>query len=177
MVDHQSQWLNLPQLSHRQTDQIQTRTIGYLGSSEALRGESTVIDCVSTQLLGLGFSHTQAEGHSRHVLDWVGLPRRLWQREPKHLPLTELHQVNLAHTFAVDYSVIIIDLPVDHFDVANQRRLLKLITYRKTQDTCFIGCFREYDLRQQICDRNFSIQGPTPIPIAATASSTARRSY
>ncbi len=181
-VDHQGQWLNLPQLSHRQIDQIQAQTIGYLGQSEALHCESTVMDCVSHQLLELGLSRAQAEAQSRHVLDWVGLPRRLWHREPKHLSLHELHQVNLARTFAIDYSVIVIDLPLNHFDPDNQGRLLKLIEYRKAQDTCFIGQFDQDDLRQQICDRNLSIHVPTPVhadtvPTHAAASNIAVHSY
>jgi alpha-D-ribose 1-methylphosphonate 5-triphosphate synthase subunit PhnL len=174
-IEHQGQWLNLPQLPHRQASKIQASTIGYLGRSEALRAESTVMDCVSTRLLELGFSHTQAEGHSRHVLDWVGLPRRLWHREPKQLTLAELHQVNLARTFAIDYSVIVIDLPIDHFDLVNHMRLLKLIEYRKAQDTCFIGCFGHNDLLKQICDRHLSIH--VPIPITAAVGNTVHHSY
>lgn len=163
-IDHQGQWLNLPQLSHRQISQIQARTIGYLGSSESLCSIPTVIDCVQGPLLALGYSHPQAESHSRHVLDWVGLPRRLWHKAPADLPLAKLHQVNLARTFAVDYSIVVVDLPMDHFDPDNQRRLQALIEYRKAQNSCFIGCFDQGDLRQHVCDRNLSIHSPTPIP-------------
>ncbi|MEA5465247.1 hypothetical protein [Leptothoe sp. PORK10 BA2] len=163
-IDHQGQWLNLPQLSPRQMRQIQARTIGYMGSSEALRSMPTVIDCVQSRLLELDFSHSQATSHSRHVLDWVGLPRSLWHKAPADLPLVKLHQVNLARTFAVDYSVVVIDLPMDHFDPDNQKRLQQLIEYRKAQNSCFIGCFDQVELRQNVCDRNLSIPIPTPIP-------------
>ncbi|MFG6104012.1 hypothetical protein U2F10_17245 [Leptothoe sp. EHU-05/26/07-4] len=181
-VDHQRQWLNLSQLSQRQTGEIQARTIGHLGCSETLRTQSIVMDCVSKPFLNLGLSRVQAEGQSRHVLDWVGLPRRLWHQAPKHLTLAELHQVNLARTFAIDYSVIVIDVPINHLDRDNQRRLIQLIEYRKAQNTCFIGSFNDDDLRQQICDRNLSIHVPTPIfsdsaPTHAAASNIAAHSY
>ncbi|ESA32340.1 phosphonate c-p lyase system protein [Leptolyngbya sp. Heron Island J] len=181
-VDHQGRWLNLPQLSHRQIDQIQARTIGYLGQSETLRRESTVLDCVSRQLLELGLTRTQAEAQSRHVLDWVGLARRLWHQAPKHLTLNELHQVNLARTFAIDYSVIVIDGSINRLEPENQERLITLIEYRKAQDTCFIGRFDQDDLRQQICERHLSIHVPTYIPkdippIHAVANNIAAHSY
>lgn len=169
-VDHQGQWLNLPQLSHRQIGQIQAQTIGYLGRSEALRPLPSVMNCVLSPLLDLGFSRTQAEGHGRHVLDWVGLPRRLWRKSPAELTLAELHQVNLARTFAVDYSIVVIDLPLAHLDPANQKRLIELIDYRKAQDSCFIGRFDPADLRSEICDRNLSIHIPTPIPATTPVS-------
>ena len=160
-VDHQGQWLNLPQLSQRQVRLIQAHTIGYLGQSEPLRSAATIIDCVSHPLTEAGCSRAQAEAQSRHILDWVGLPRRLWHQAPKHLTLTELHQVNLARTFVVDYSVIVINLPLAQLDPANQMRLLRLIAYRKAQDVCFIGRFDQEELRAQICDRNLSIYVPT----------------
>lgn len=174
-IEHQGEWLNLPQLSHRKAGKIQARTIGYLGSSNALSSEVTVMDCVSHQLRDLGFSRGHAEGQSRHSLDWAGLPRRLWHKSTRQLTLPQLHQVNLARTFAIDYSIIVIDLPIDHFDQANQIRLLKLIAYRKAQGTCFIGRFDQNGLGKQICDRNLSIH--TPTPIRAAASSTNHRSY
>lgn len=176
-VEHQGQWLNLPQLSHRQAGQIQARTIGYLGQSEALRSKATAMDCVLHQLIALEFSREQAEAHTRHVLDWVGLPRRLWHRAPADLPLAELHQVNLARTFAIDYSVIVIDLPIEHIDPANQRRLLELIAYRKAQGTCFIGHFEHKDLWRQICDRSLAIHSHAPIPTAVAADNIAVHSY
>ncbi|MEM9265738.1 MAG: hypothetical protein AAGA46_09455 [Cyanobacteria bacterium P01_F01_bin.13] len=174
-VDHQGQWLNLPQLPQRQAVRVQA--IGYLGVSDSLRSGSTAMDCVLNKLLELGFSRTQADGHSRHVLDWVGLPRRLWHRALADLPLAGLHQVNLARTFAVDYGVIVVDLPMNHFDPANQRRLLELVDYRKAQNTCFIGRFEQADLRQQMCDRNLSVYVPTRVPIGAAANSIAVPSY
>ncbi|MGD1951759.1 MAG: ATP-binding cassette domain-containing protein [Leptolyngbyaceae cyanobacterium] len=158
-VEHQGQWLNLPQLSPRQTRLLQA--IGYLGPSELLCSASTVIGCVSQPQIELGVSRTQAEEQSHHILDWVGLPRRLWHRAPKQLAPAELHQVNLARTFAVDHSIIVIDLPLTQLDPANQTRLLKLIAYRKAQDVCFIGQFDQEDLRTQICDRTLSIYVPT----------------
>ena len=181
-VAHQEQWLNLPQLSQRQIDQIQARTIGYLGQSEALRRESTVLNCVCRPLLKLGLTRTQAEAQGRHVLDWVGLPRRLWHQAPKHLALNELHQVNLARTFAIDYSVIVIDGSINRLGPENQERLITLIEYRKAQDTCFIGQFEPADLHQQICDRNLSIHLPTSIPreilpIPAAANNIVAHSY
>ena len=176
-IDHQGQWLNLPQLSHRRAGQIQARTIGYLGSSEALRSESTVMACMLKPLLELEFSKPQAEDHSRHILDWVGFPRRLWYTAAKQLNLAQLHQVNLARTFAVDYTVIVIDLPIAQLDQANQRRLLNLIDYRKAQGTCFIGRFEQDNLREKICDRNLSIRVPIPIPTHAVTNSTVARSY
>lgn len=184
-VEHQNQWLNLPQLSQRHINQVQARTIGYLGRSDALLTAPTVMDCVLTKLLELGHSRSQAESHSRHVLDWVGLPRSLWQQAPDQLPLSKLHQVNLARTFAVDYGIVIVDLPVEHFDPANQMRLLELIEYRKAQNSCFIGRLDSGELRQRVCDRSISIHIPTPIPndklieapMGVAASSTAARSY
>ena len=160
-VDHQGQWLNLPQLSHRQMRLIQAGTIGYLGRSEPLRSAATIIGCVSHPLMEAGLSRTEAEAQSRQILDWVGLPRRLWYRAPKQLALPELHQVNLARTFVVDYSVIVIDLPLAQLDPVNQMRLLRLVAYRKAQDVCFIGRFDQEELRTQICDRTLSIYVPT----------------
>lgn len=146
--------------------------------------------CVLTKLLELGQSRSQAEAHSRHVLDWVGLPRRLWQQAPNQLPLSKLHQVNLARTFAVDYDIVIVDLPRNHFDPANQMRLLELIEYRKAQNSCFIGRFDSEEFRRRVCDRNLSVHIPTPIPndkfseapignepMGVTVGSTAARSY
>lgn len=164
-VAHQDRWLNLHQVSQRQISQIQAQTIGYLAPSETLRSQATVIDCVLTKLLCLGLSRTQAESHSRHVLDWMGIPRRLWHQAPGDLPLATLHQVNLASTFAVDYSIIIIALPLSQLDPASQTRLLELIDYRKAKDTCFIGRFDQDDLRYRVCDRSLSIHAPTPISI------------
>ncbi len=170
-VDHQGQWLNFPQLPHRQAARVQAHTIGYLGSSDGLRSGSTAMDCVLKRLLELGYSRSQADGDSRHVLDWVGLPRRLWHSPLADLPLDKLHQVNLARTFAVAYSVIVVDLPLDQFDPANQQRLQALVDYRKAQDTCFIGRFPKASLG--VCDRTLSIYAPTPVPIGATASNIA----
>ena len=129
---------------------------------------ASLTDCVLTKLLQLGLSRAQAESHSRHVLDWMGIPRRLWHQAPSNLPLTTLHQVNLASTFAVDYSVIVIALPLSQLDSANQTRLLELIDYRKAKDTCFIGRFDQDELRTRVCDRSLSIHAPTPISIDKT---------
>ncbi|MBE9070792.1 hypothetical protein IQ260_29575, partial [Leptolyngbya cf. ectocarpi LEGE 11479] len=161
-IDHHGQWLNLPQLAPRQISQIQAQTIGYLGPSADLRSAPTGMHCVLTKLIELGFSRSQAEAQARHVLDWVGLPRRLWQKTPEDLSLAELHQVNLARTFAVDYSIVVIDLSFEQLDPANQRRLLELIAYRKALDSCFIGHFGQDELYREICDRSLSIHAPTP---------------
>ena len=160
-IEHQGQWLDLPQLSHRQARLTRAHTIGYLGPSEPLHSTLTAIDCVSQPLIALGSSRPQAEGQSRQILDWVGLPRRRWHPATTELTLAELHQVNLARTFVVDYSVIVVDLPLAQLDSANQARLLKLIDYRKAQNVCFIGQFDQENLRKQVCDRNLSIAVPT----------------
>lgn len=165
-VHHQNQWLNLPQLSPRQVSQIHAQTIGYLGPSENLRSQATVLDCVLTKLIVLGVSRSQADAQSRQILDWVGLPRCLWHKAPAHLSLSELHQVNLARTFAADYSIVVIGLPISQLDSANQMRLLELIEYRKAKDTCFIGRFDQDALRVRVCDRSLSIHVPTPISAA-----------
>ncbi|MEM9804757.1 MAG: hypothetical protein AAF959_05710 [Cyanobacteria bacterium P01_D01_bin.56] len=166
-VHHQNQWLNLPQLSSRQVSQIHAQTIGYLGPSENLRSQSTVLDCVLTKLIAFDVSRSQAAAQSRQILDWVGLPRCLWHKAPTHLSLPELHQVNLARTFAADYSIIVIGLPISQLDPANQMRLLELIEYRKAKNTCFIGRFDQDALRVRVCDRSLSIHVPTPISAAA----------
>lgn len=170
-IEHQGQWLNLSQLPHRQAGKIQASTIGYLGPSDALCSEPTAMDCVLKPLIDLGLTHAHAEEQSRHILDWVGLPRRLWYRPLRKLAIYELHQVNLARTFSIDYSVIVIDLSISGLDQANQKRLMDLIEYRKARGTCFIGRFDHDDVRQRVCDRDISIHIPTPI--SATQSKSA----
>ncbi|MEM6252173.1 MAG: hypothetical protein AAF821_04545 [Cyanobacteria bacterium P01_D01_bin.156] len=171
-LQHQDQWLNLSQLSQRQLNQVRNQTMGYLQSSETLRALPTVLDCVLVKFLDLGMSHSQAREHSRHVLDWVGLPRGLWHRAPANLPLSELNQVNLARTFAVDYNIIVIGLPLSQLDRANQVRLVELIEYRKEKGTCFIGRFDQPEVRTRVCDLSLSLNAPTPI----TAAGKSRRS-
>ena len=166
-VHHQDQWLNVPQLPSRQVNQIHTQTIGYLEPSENLRSQPQVLNCVLTRLVALGVSRNQAEAQSRQILDWLGLPRRLWHNAPAQLSLPELHQVNLARTFAADYRIVVIGLPLSQLDPANQMRLLELIEYRKAKDTCFIGRFDQAALRVRVCDRSLAIHVPTPISAAA----------
>ena len=160
-LEHQDQWVNLPQLSHRHLSQIQTHTIGYLQRSETLRSNLSVLDCVQAKYLDLDFSRTEAESHSRRVLDWIGLSRRLWSETTANLPLATLHQVNLARTFAMDYSIIVIEPPISQLDQPNQALLLELIAYRKEQGTCFIGRFDQAEVRAQVCDRSLCIHVPT----------------
>ncbi|NEQ48988.1 MAG: hypothetical protein F6K11_02485 [Leptolyngbya sp. SIO3F4] len=68
-TEYQDQWVNLPQLSQRQISQIQKHTIGYLQRSDNLYSQPsiTILDCVLSKLLDLGFSRTAAEGHSRRI--------------------------------------------------------------------------------------------------------------
>ncbi|MBT9311908.1 P-loop NTPase family protein [Leptothoe kymatousa] len=177
-IQHQERWLNMLQLSQRQMNQVHAQTIGYLQPCEILRSQPTVLDCVLNKFLALGMSRSEADAESRHVLDWVSLPRSLWHKSPKDLSLDELHQVNLASTFAVDYSIIVIGLPISQLDPTNQMRLLELIDYRKTKGTCFIGRFDQAHLRARVCDRSIAIQVPTPISAARprrTVRPSARR--
>ncbi|MEO0867278.1 MAG: hypothetical protein AAFY17_02295 [Cyanobacteria bacterium J06642_11] len=177
-VNHQDEWLNLSQLSQRRTNQVHTQTIGYLQPpNDILRAYPTVLDCVLTNFLSLGLLRRQADAQSRHILDWVGLPRRLWYKAPTELSLAELQQVNLARTFAVDYSIIVIGLPISQLTPDNQAKLVELIEHRKAQGTSFIGRFDQSHARKRVCDRSLDIHVPTPISAAARKPRPAAASY
>ncbi|MBX2862762.1 MAG: hypothetical protein KTR27_04340 [Leptolyngbyaceae cyanobacterium MAG.088] len=173
-VEHQRQWLNLPQLSARQMGQIQTQTIGYFPRSETLKSHLSVLDCILAKFLDLEFSRADADRQCRRVLDWLGISRRLWDKPLADLPMTTLHQVNLACTFAVDYAIIVFEPPISQLDQANQALLLELIGYRKEKGTCFIGRFDQAEVRGRVCDRNLCIQVPTPTSVVPSTRTPAK---
>lgn len=148
-VAHRDSWLDLMELPERQRKTVYGQTVGYLGPGEALDA-STPVDIVSSGLRLAGLAPPQVEQRGREVMDWVGIPRRLWQRPVAGLDRPVQEQMMLARTFAIDYRVIVVGLDLTTLADKNRTRLWQLMAHRRNQGTSFIGRFAGEKIA---CDR------------------------
>ncbi|MEO8055005.1 MAG: ABC-F family ATP-binding cassette domain-containing protein [Acidobacteriota bacterium] len=74
----------------------------------------------------------EADSRIDRVLDGVGLPRALWDRQVGELSGGQKHRAQIARLLLTDASVLLLDEPTNHLDVAGMEFLESWLVERKT---------------------------------------------
>ncbi|MEL6327262.1 MAG: ATP-binding cassette domain-containing protein [Cyanobacteria bacterium J06626_23] len=149
-------WVNLAQLSRSQLQAICHHSIGYLGQVLPLNPRITAFETVLEPLMERKISRRQARETATRLLSLLNIPTRLWRVSPTQFSKAEQQRINIARTFAVDYPVYLLNMPMTGLAGCDRTPLLELIRQRKASGSAFVGIFQDPILQTQACTHTLS---------------------
>ena len=155
-VFNDDSWVNLAQLSRSQLQAICHHSIGYLGQVLPLTPRITAFETVLTPLLERKTPRRQARETVTRLLSLLNIPTRLWRVSPTQFSKAEQQRINIARTFAVDYPVYLLNMPMTGLAGCDRTPLLELIRQRKASGSAFVGIFQDPILQTQACTHTLS---------------------
>ncbi|MEO0540810.1 MAG: ATP-binding cassette domain-containing protein [Cyanobacteria bacterium P01_A01_bin.105] len=150
------EWVNLTRLSRSQLQTVCHRSIGYLGQVLPISPRSTTFEMVMDPVLERGISKRRARETASRLLTQLNVPQRLWRVSPTQLTQAEQQRTNVARTFAVDYPVYLLNVPMTHLSAPDRQTLLELIEQRKANGSAFVGLFKDEELQLRACTSTLS---------------------
>lgn len=152
-VNHQGNWVDLPQLQPHQLLAVRQHTIGYVSQFLRVIPRVPALDVAAEPLLDLGTEPDMAYDKIRGLFAQLNLPERLWSLSPTTFSGGEKQRVNIARAFSVNYPILLLDEPTSALDAANREVVMQLIAARKAQGCAMVGIFHDDEVRERVCDR------------------------
>ena len=152
-VNHQGDWVDLPQLPPHQLLEVRQHTIGYVSQFLRVIPRVPALEVAAEPLMDLGMKPEIAYDKIRLLFTQLNLPERLWQLSPTTFSGGEKQRVNIARAFSVNYPILLLDEPTSALDAANRDVVMQLIEDRKAQGCAMVGIFHDDEVRERVCDR------------------------
>ena len=152
-VNHQGDWVDLPQLPPHQLLDVRQHTIGYVSQFLRVIPRVPALEVAVEPLLELGIDPEIADDKIRSLFTQLNLPERLWPLSPTTFSGGEKQRVNIARAFAVNYPILLLDEPTSALDAVNRNVVMQLIEARKVQGCAMVGIFHDDEVRERVCDR------------------------
>ena len=152
-IQHQQQWVNLPQLRDHELIQVRQQTLGYVSQFLRVIPRVSAIDVAAEPLMEFGQEAEVAKDRICQLFHQLNLPERLWHLSPTTFSGGEKQRVNIARAFAVPYPILLLDEPTSALDAANREVVIHLIEERKKEGCAMVGIFHDEDVRDRVCNR------------------------
>lgn len=154
-VQHDHQWVDLPQLQPHELIAVRQKTIGYVSQFLRVIPRVSALAVTAEPLIELGVSPETAYAQARALLQRLNLPERLWSLSPTSFSGGEKQRINIARTFSIPYPILLLDEPTSALDPLNREVVVQLIEERKAAGCALIGIFHDDEVRDRVCSRQF----------------------
>lgn len=158
-VQHQGEWVDLPQLEPHQLIAVRQHSLGYVSQFLRVIPRVPALAVAAEPLLRLGVEESIAHDKIRQLFCRLHLPERLWNLSPTTFSGGEKQRVNIARAFAVDYPVLLLDEPTSALDAANRQVVMELIEERRAAGCALVGIFHDDEVRSRVCNRVLTFGG------------------
>ena len=91
------------------------------------------------------------------LLARLNIPAAMWDLAPATFSGGEQQRVNIAHGFAVDYPILLLDEPTASLDAGNREVVVALINEAKARGAAIVGIFHDDEVREAVADRVFDL--------------------
>jgi len=159
LIDHGGRTIDLVTASPRQILSVRQRTLGYVSQFLRCVPRVPARDVVAEPLIALGVSHRAARSRAEDLLTRLNIHERLFDLPPATFSGGEQQRVNIARGFAPDYPILLLDEPTASLDAANRDVVVEIIREAKTRCAAMIGIFHDKDVRDQVADREITLEG------------------
>lgn len=143
-------WVDMVRAAPQQVLEVRRLTMGYV--SQFLRAIPRVpaLDIVSEPLRRQGLPAEQARARAADCLARLNVPERLWGLAPNTFSGGEQQRVNIAHCFAADYPILLLDEPTASLDAANRQVVIDLMHAALARGAALVGIFHDQVVRQAV---------------------------
>jgi alpha-D-ribose 1-methylphosphonate 5-triphosphate synthase subunit PhnL len=152
-IQHQKNWVNLPQLESYQLLEVRRQTIGYVSQFLRVIPRIPALEIVAEPLLERGESPQTADEKVQHLLTRLNLPKRLWNLSPTTFSGGEKQRINLARALIVDHPILLLDEPTSALDKINRQVVIELLKERQEEGCAMVGIFHDEPVRNKLCNR------------------------
>ncbi len=160
-VLHQGKPFNVVDAAPHEILGLRRHTIGYVTQFLRCIPRVAAQDVVAEPLRERGLEIEAARLRARDLLAQVNIPERLWHLPPMTFSGGEQQRVNIARGFAAHFPILLLDEPTASLDAENRARVMTLIRDARSRGSTIIGVFHHHDERQQVCDREIHMGGPS----------------
>lgn len=156
-MQHENQWVDLPQLQPHEIIELRRKTIGYVSQFLRVIPRVSALDVAAEPLIELGIEQEIAYAKVQELFQRLNLPERLWQLSPTSFSGGEKQRINIARAFAMNYPILLLDEPTSALDDMNRSVVIQLIEERKAAGCAMIGIFHDHEVRDRVCNRNLTL--------------------
>ena len=157
-VRHDSAWVNLVGAAPHVVLDIRERSLGYVSRFLRVIPRISAIDLVAQPLLSRGVDPTAALDRAGTMLGRLTIPQALWDLPPATFSGGEQQRVNIAMTFARDYSILLLDEPTASLDAENRQAVIDLIIEARDNGAAIVGIFHDEFVRTAVGSRIYTLE-------------------
>ena len=157
-VRHGEDWVDMATAAPHQVLAVRRRTVGYVSQFLRIIPRISARDIVAEPLQRLGVEIETARSKAEALLVRLNIPKPMWDLAPATFSGGEQQRVNIAHGFAVDYPILLLDEPTASLDAGNRAVVIDLIEEAKARGAAVVGIFHDDEVREAVADRIFDLQ-------------------
>ncbi len=157
-VRHGEDWVDMAAAAPHRVLAVRRRTVGYVSQFLRIIPRISARDIVAEPLQSLGVEIEAARSKAEALLARLNIPKPMRDLAPATFSGGEQQRVNIAHGFAVDYPILLLDEPTASLDAGNRAVVIDLIKEAKARGAAVVGIFHDDELREAVADRIFDLQ-------------------
>jgi alpha-D-ribose 1-methylphosphonate 5-triphosphate synthase subunit PhnL len=156
-IRHGEQWIDIANAQARTILEIRRFTLSYVSQFLRVIPRVSTLDIVRSPLLARGLDADSATRKAGDMLSRLNIPSRLWGLAPATFSGGEQQRVNIARSFIVHASIMLLDEPTASLDAANRDVVIELINEARHSGVCLVGIFHDESVRQLVATARFDI--------------------
>lgn len=157
LIRHEGAPVDITVATPRRILEVRRRTLGYVSQFLRVIPRVPTVEIVKEPMLASGVAEAQADRRARTLLARLNLPESLWSLPPATFSGGEQQRVNLAHGFAMEYPILLLDEPTASLDADNRRVVIELIEEAKARGAAIVGIFHDTAVRDRVATRIFDV--------------------
>lgn len=137
--------------------QIRNHKMGYISQFLRVIPRVSTMNIVSDSLIKLGSEKEDALAQASELLNFLDIPRKLWNLSPLTFSGGEQQRINIARAMICNYPYFLLDEPTASLDNKNIEKVITLIDKLKKNGCTIIGIFHDEMIRNEIADREIDV--------------------
>ena len=136
---------------------IRNHKMGYISQFLRVIPRVSTMNIVSDSLIKLGSEKEDALAQASELLNFLDIPRKLWDLSPLTFSGGEQQRINIARAMICNYPYFLLDEPTASLDNKNIEKVITLIDKLKKNGCAIIGIFHDEMIRNEIADREIDV--------------------
>ena len=136
---------------------IRNHKMGYISQFLRVIPRVSTMNIVSDSLIKLGSEKEDALAQAAELLNFLDIPRKLWNLSPLTFSGGEQQRINIARAMICNYPYFLLDEPTASLDNKNIEKVITLIDKLKKNGCTIIGIFHDEMIRNEIADREIDV--------------------
>ncbi|ETW96158.1 MAG: phosphonate ABC transporter ATP-binding protein [Candidatus Entotheonella factor] len=157
-VRHHETWVDMVTSPPQHVLQVRRTTMGYVSQFLRVIPRVSAIDVVSEPLRELGVDLDEARQRATALLATLYIPPHLWDLAPATFSGGEQQRVNIARSFVLDYSILLLDEPTASLEAENRETVMGLIQAARQRGAAIVGISHDEYVRHTIGTRFYPMQ-------------------